>query len=89
MAMRKSTAIAQRLLIEYGKEAEKAYRQERADSAMRLHTAFVETIAKQQVDVQTVLYVLELIRFEVLFQRFEQLFKEPAEEPRLEEKKAD
>lgn len=88
MAMRKSTAIAQRLLIEYGKEAEKIYRQERADSTMVLHTSFVDAIAKQQADVQTILYVLELIRFEVLFQKYEQLFRGPADEPKLE-KKAD
>lgn len=89
MAMRKSTAIAQRLLIEYGKEADKAYRQERADSAMVLHTSIVDSIAKQQADVQTILYVLELIRFEVLFQKYDQLFSKPADEPKLEEKKAD
>lgn len=59
---------------------EAKYRATRSETAANLHTAIAEAIAASKADVQTMIYVLELLKFEVMYQRYEQLFNAPVEE---------
>ena len=56
---------------------ENTYRQEKQKEAENLHNALVTVLSEQKAEVQTVLYVLDIIRFELLEDKFKQLF--PAE----------
>ena len=53
---------------------EKDYREEKRKEAEDLHNAVAQVLADQRAEVQTVLYVLEMLRFEVLKEKYEQLF---------------
>jgi hypothetical protein len=53
---------------------EKTYREEKQKEAEALHNALVAVLSEQQAEIQTVLYVLDLIRFELLEDKFKQLF---------------
>jgi len=79
--MRKSVAVAQSVLLRMAKELETEYADAKSEASKKLHEAIAKSISAQQADVQTILYVLELLRFEVLFQKYDQLFNEPAAEP--------
>ncbi len=58
---------------------EKTYREEKQKEAESLHNALVAVLSEQQAEIQTVLYVLEMIRFELLEDKFKQVFTaEPA-----------
>lgn len=66
--------VIKSVLTKAERELEAEYARSRAKAAERLHEAFAEVIREQEADVQTVLYVLELIRFQVLFGKYQQLF---------------
>ena len=53
---------------------EKDYREEKRKEAEELHNAVAQVLAEHRAEVQTVLYVLEMLRFEVLKEKYEQLF---------------
>ena len=53
---------------------EKDYREEKKKEAEELHNAIAQVLAEHRAEVQTVLYVLEMLRFEVLKEKYEQLF---------------
>ena len=53
---------------------EKTYRQEKQKEAEELHNALVAVLADHKAELQTVLYVLDMVRFELLEDRFKQLF---------------
>ncbi len=67
--MKRSEAIAKRALEKLGNELESEYREERKSAAERLHNAFAEVIGQQQPSVETLLYVLEMLRFGILEQQ--------------------
>ncbi len=53
---------------------EKTYRQEKQKEAEELHNSLVAVLSEHKAELQTVLYVLDMIRFELLEDRFKQLF---------------
>jgi signal transduction histidine kinase len=53
---------------------EKDYREEKKKEAEELHNAVAQVLADHRAEVQTVLYVLEMLRFEILKEKYEQLF---------------
>lgn len=50
------------------------YAQEKAREAENLHNAVAHVIADHKAEIQTVLYVLELVKFEVLQEKYKQIF---------------
>ena len=58
---------------------EKTYRLEKQKEAEELHNALVAVLSEHKAELQTVLYVLDMIRFELLEDRFKQLFATAAE----------
>lgn len=52
---------------------EKAYREEKAKECEELHNAIAEVLREKKATVQNSLYVLEMIRFELLKAKYEQL----------------
>ncbi len=54
---------------------EKTYRVEKQKEAEELHNAVVAVLGEHKAEIQTVLYVLELVRFELLEEKFRELFK--------------
>ncbi len=57
---------------------EKTYRQEKQKEAEELHNSLVAVLSEHKAELQTVLSVLDMIRFELLEDRFKQLFAAPA-----------
>lgn len=55
------------------KKLEKAYQEEKNKEAEELHNAIAEVLAEKQVTVQNALYVIEMLRFELLRAKYEQL----------------
>ena len=53
---------------------EKTYRLEKQKEAEDLHNALVAVLSEHKAELQTILYVLEMMRFELLEDRFKQLF---------------
>ena len=53
---------------------EKTYREEKQKEAETLHNALVAVLSENKAEIQTVLYVFEMIRFELLDDKFKQLF---------------
>lgn len=53
---------------------EKTYRDEKLKEAETLHNAMAELLSEQKAEIQTVLYVLEMIRFELLEERYRSIF---------------
>jgi len=53
---------------------EKTYRQEKQKEAEELHNAIAAVLAEHQAEIQTVLYVLEMVKFELLAEKLKQLF---------------
>jgi len=53
---------------------EKTYREEKQKEAEELHNALVSVLSEHKAEIQTVLYVLEMVKFELLEDRFKQLF---------------
>ncbi|MDP4280423.1 MAG: hypothetical protein QQM50_07775 [Dehalococcoides mccartyi] len=58
---------------------EKTYREEKQKEAEELHNAVVAVLSEHKAEIQTVLYVLEMVKFELLEDKFKQLF---ASEPK-------
>ncbi|MEA4879691.1 hypothetical protein SDC9_35254 [bioreactor metagenome] len=58
---------------------EKTYREEKQKEAEELHNALVAVLSEHKAEIQTVLYVLEIVKFELLEDKFKQLF---ASEPK-------
>lgn len=55
------------------KTLEKAYAAEKAKECEELHNAIAEILAEKKATIQNTLYVLEMIRFELLRAKYEQL----------------
>jgi len=53
---------------------EKTYREEKQKEAEELHNALVAVLSEHKAEIQTVLYVLEMVKFELLEDKFKQLF---------------
>ena len=53
---------------------EKTYREEKQKEAEELHNALVAVLSEHKAEIQTVLYVFEMIKFELLEERYRQLF---------------
>ncbi|QBX63335.1 hypothetical protein [Dehalococcoides mccartyi] len=53
---------------------EKTYREEKQKEAEELHNTLVAVLSEHKAEIQTVLYVLEMVKFELLEDRFKQLF---------------
>ncbi len=53
---------------------EKTYREEKQKEAEELHNALVAVLSEHKAEIQTVLYVLDMVRFELLEDKFKQLF---------------
>ena len=53
---------------------EKTYREEKQKEAEELHNALVAILSEHKAEIQTVLYVLDMVRFELLEDKFRQLF---------------
>jgi len=60
-------------LKKIAEQLEKAYQEEKNREAEELHNAIVEVIAERKATIQNTLFVLELIRFELLRAKYEQL----------------
>jgi len=58
---------------------EKTYRQEKQKEAEELHNAIGAVLAEHKAEIQTVLYVLEMVKFELLKEKYSQLFEAPGE----------
>jgi len=56
-------------------QLEETYKKEKGKEAEELHNAIAQILAEHKAEIQTVLYVLELIKFELLKEKYEQLFK--------------
>ena len=52
---------------------EKAYQQEKDKECEELHNAIADVLAEKKATVQNALFVIDLIRFELLRARYEQL----------------
>lgn len=52
---------------------EKAYQEEKNKEAEELHNALAEVLAEKQATVQTTLFVFEMLKFELLRAKYEQL----------------
>ena len=55
------------------KKLEKDYQDEKDKECEELHNAIAEVLATKKATVQNVLYVLEMIRFELLRAKYEEL----------------
>ncbi len=53
---------------------EKTYREEKQKEAEELHNALVAVLSEHKAEIQTVLYVLDMVKFELLEDKFKQLF---------------
>jgi len=53
---------------------EKTYREEKQKEAETLHNALVAVLSENKAEIQTVLYVFDMIRFELLEDKFKQVF---------------
>ena len=53
---------------------EKTYREGKQKEAEELHNALVAVLSEHKAEIQTVLYVLDMVRFELLEDKFKQLF---------------
>ena len=62
--------ILQRLLG----ELENKYQATKKEEAEALHNAFAEAIGEHKPDIQTLLFVLEMLRFECLSAKFGEIF---------------
>jgi len=72
--MKRSEIIAGRALNKLGAELEREYRAERQATAEQLYNEFAEAIGKLKPSVETLLYVLEMLKFGILDQRHKELF---------------
>ena len=57
------------------KKLEKAYEEEKAQEAEGLHNDLAAIISEQKPHIQTVLFVLEMLKFELLNEKHGELFK--------------
>ena len=71
---KRSLSIAERLLGHMGDELEQEYRRERREAAETLHNRFAEAIGELRPSVETLLYVLDMMRFDILSQRNAETF---------------
>ena len=53
---------------------ENTYREEKQKEAEGLHNTLVAVLSEHKAEIQTVLYVLDMIRFELLEDKFKQIF---------------
>ena len=58
---------------------EKDYREEKRKEAEELHNAIAQVLVDNKAEIQTVLYVLEMLKFELLKEKYAQLFGDTSE----------
>jgi hypothetical protein len=61
-------------LDKFIEKLEKDYAEGKAREAEELHNAIAELLAEHKAELQTVLYVLELVKFELLQEKYKALF---------------
>ncbi len=61
-------------LDKFLRKLEQDYAEEKAKEAEELHNAIAQVLAEHKAEIQTVFYVLEMVKFEVLQQKYGQLF---------------
>lgn len=64
---------------------EKSYREEKQKEAEELHNAIGEVLSEHNAEINTVLYVLEMIKFELLKDKYSQLFELHESKPEKDE----
>ena len=69
-------------LDKFMEKLEKEYAAEKAREAEELHNALAAVLAEHRAETQTILYVLEMVKFEVLQQKYAALFGAAKEGPR-------
>lgn len=67
-------------------QLEQEYKQQRATVAEALWNGFTEVIGEQQPTVETLLYVLEMMRYDALYKQHETQFHAPAQQAELSNK---
>ncbi len=75
-----SKAISERVREEVDRLEEEYARQKRQE-AETLHNSLAEMIAEQKPSIETVLFVLEMLKFEALQDKYSQLFIQPSDKP--------
>jgi hypothetical protein len=60
-------------LEKVAEKLEKAYREEKEKECEELHNAIANILAEKKATVQNALFVIEMIRFELLRAKYEQL----------------
>lgn len=78
--------VASETLARMGEQLEAEYRAERKQAAERLHNAFADVIEAQQPSVETLLYVIEMMKHEMLTQEHNIVY-EPASHAKVSNKK--
>ncbi|MFW6125469.1 MAG: hypothetical protein ACOC58_00025 [Chloroflexota bacterium] len=63
------------------KKLEADYAEEKRREAEELHNAIAGVLAEHKTEIQTTLYVLELVKFELLRERYRQLFETAPGQP--------
>ena len=58
---------------------EKDYREEKRKEAEELHNAIAQVLVDNKAEIQTDLYVLEMLKFELLKEKYSQLFGDTSE----------
>jgi 23S rRNA maturation mini-RNase III len=77
--MPSADAIAKRLMLKLSSEMEKEYRESRNEEAKKLYHEIASIVHKMSPSVETVLYVLELVRHQVVRDRLGSLLDPGAE----------
>ena len=62
----RAISLARRSFEKVGLEVEQSYQADRALAAERLHNLFVDAIREESASIETVLYVLEMIKASVI-----------------------
>jgi len=69
------------IMQKLAEELELKYQVAKKAEAETLHNAIAEVITQHNPDAQTLLYVLEMVRFECLSQKFGELFIQSGKPP--------
>lgn len=64
-----SEALAKRLLTQYHKQLDDEFREQRDNAAERLWNALMAVMLVEQPSIETSLYVLEMLKFQLLTQQ--------------------
>ncbi len=73
-------AILERVRKEFDR-LEEEYAKQKQQEAENLHNSLAEAIAGHRPSIETLLFVLEMLRFEALQDRYYDLFARPSDKP--------